>query len=89
MDPALQRWPHQGRGEGKDHVPPPVGSACPRAAQDTICHLCHKDTLLGHVRIGAHQEPPGPVEWFGVLWVCWIVGCLFVFNFYLFIIIIK
>ena len=34
-----------------------AGNSLPTAAQDTICLLCHKDTLLACVQLGVHQNP--------------------------------
>ncbi|GAB0178554.1 mitochondrial enolase superfamily member 1 [Grus japonensis] len=41
-------WPHQGRGEGEDNLPRPVGQALLNAPQDTIGLLGHEGTLLAH-----------------------------------------
>lgn len=43
---ALQMWPYQCWGEGKDHFPPPAASTHPRVAQDTFGPLCCQDTML-------------------------------------------
>lgn len=33
-----------------------LGDTLPKAAQDTISHLCHKGTLLSHAQLGVHQD---------------------------------
>jgi len=48
LDTALQMWPHQGREEGEDHLPQPVGHTLCNAPQDGIGLLGHKGTLLAH-----------------------------------------
>lgn len=51
LDLALQMWPQQCWGKGKDHFPQPVGSTLSNTAEVTISHLCCKGTLLPHVQI--------------------------------------
>jgi len=57
LDTAPQMWPLPCCAEGKDHLPWPAGNALPNAAQDTICRLCSKGTLLSHAHLGVHQDP--------------------------------
>ena len=58
MDPARQVKPHHRWGERKGQLPLPTGNTpLPNAAQDTVSHLCLKDTLLALVRLGVHQDP--------------------------------
>ena len=46
LDAALQVWPHQGRAEGKDHLPRPAGHSILSAPQDPIGLLGHQGALL-------------------------------------------
>jgi len=56
LDTALQMWPQQGKGEGKDHLPLPAGHALCNAFQDTNGFLGHKGTVLAHGEPVAHQD---------------------------------
>jgi len=62
LDSALQACPQQCWVEGKDPHPRPAGNALCDAAQDIICLLCSKGTLLRHVQPG-ERGPPGPFLW--------------------------
>lgn len=44
------------RAKKKNHLPQSAGST-PNASQDTICLLCHKDTLWVHVQVSVCQDP--------------------------------
>lgn len=41
----------------EDHLPWPLGSALPNAAQDAIGALCWEGSLLVHGPLGVHQDP--------------------------------
>jgi len=60
MDKVLQVGSHKSRVEGKDHLPQPAGNTFSSAAQDTICLLCCKGTLLAHIQLGLHYGPFPP-----------------------------
>jgi len=49
-------WPLQGRVEGKDHLPHPADHALFKAHRNIISLLGHKDTLLTHGQLVAHQD---------------------------------
>ncbi|PKU35805.1 hypothetical protein llap_13892 [Limosa lapponica baueri] len=48
--------PHQGRVEGHDYLPRPVGHTLPDAPQDAIGLPGHKGTLLAHGHPVVHQD---------------------------------
>lgn len=53
MDTVFQMGPHKGRAEEDSPLPLPAGHSSCDGAQDTICILGYKSTLLAHV----HQDP--------------------------------
>ncbi|NXV14564.1 CAHM6 protein, partial [Cepphus grylle] len=62
-DTGLQMWPHQGRVEGEDDLPPPACHALLDAPQDAIGLLGHKGTLLAHGYPVVHQDSQ-VIGWF-------------------------
>jgi len=50
-------WPHQGRVDGKDHLPRPACHTLYNAPQDPIGLFGHRGTLLAHGQPVVHQDP--------------------------------
>ena len=48
--------PQEGRVERNNHLPVPAGHPSSDGAQDTICFLSCKSTLLAHVQFFLYQE---------------------------------
>lgn len=78
MSWTAQNWhsvlhvkPHPAEVDGEDDLPQPAGSVLPYAAQDTICSLSHKSTLLDNVWPPGSADPsvqsPQPVLVCGVI----------------------
>jgi len=86
LDPAIQMWPHQSWGEGKDHLLWSDGNALPNAARNTVCLLSGRSTWLTCVQehcwlmFMCPSGPPGPF-----LQSCSPVRTLTVFSKYLLI----
>lgn len=59
--PSTPEASHHCWTEKKDHLPWSVGSAPLHTAQNVLCLLCHKDTLLSHIQ---NVCPPGPPDLF-------------------------
>ncbi|KAK4821583.1 hypothetical protein QYF61_024442 [Mycteria americana] len=57
LDAVLQVRSHQSRAEGQNPLPRPAGHAAFDAAQDMVCFLGCKCTLLAHVQLFIHQYP--------------------------------
>jgi len=57
LDTILQVRPNQGRVEGEDHLPWPVGQAPFKAPQDPTGLLGQLGTLLAHCQPAIHQDP--------------------------------
>jgi len=54
LEAVLQVRPHQHRAEGQAHLPQPSGQTVLHAAQDTVCFLSFKGTLLAHAQLAIH-----------------------------------
>lgn len=56
--------PHQGRAEGKDHLPRPAGHTLLNVPQNAISLLGHEGTLLPHSQPAVHQDCPDRTQGF-------------------------
>ena len=57
LDIILQMGLHESRVERDNHLPVTAGHPSADAAQDPICFLCCKSTLLAHGQLFTHQDP--------------------------------